>query len=300
MNMSSSLRIVVVTGLSGAGKSTALRVLEDLGFFCVDNLPTPLVQEFAKLAETRADIKKVALGIDARGRTFGHGASGLRAQLGKQGYNVSVLFLDASDEALVRRFSESRRPHPLAESQGVLHGIQQEREALWRIRESADDVIDTTLLNVHQLRRMLRKRMGAEKDQSSMDVRIVSFGFRYGVPVDADLVFDVRFLLNPYFVEELRPLSGTDQAVGEYVLNNPESKTFLDKCVDLLEFLIPLYQREGKSSLTVALGCTGGRHRSVALVEALSDRLKLPHSVNVMHRDMVRHQAEVAAFREVK
>jgi UPF0042 nucleotide-binding protein len=214
------------------------------------------------------------------------------------GHRVSILFLDASDEALVRRFSESRRPHPLARGAGAISGITAEREELWQLRAQADEVIDTTLLSVHQLRSLLRHRLDAGELASDMTVRLISFGFRYGVPVDADLVFDVRFVPNPYFVEDLKPLSGVDRPVADFVLAHEETRTFLDKSVELLEFLTPLYQREGKSYLTVALGCTGGRHRSVAMVEALARRLAIPCSVVVMHRDMVRHRAD-GSFRKV-
>jgi RNase adapter protein RapZ len=296
--MGASLQIIVVTGMSGAGKSTALRVLEDLGYFCVDNLPTPLAADFVAMVAARSDIDRVALGIDARGRAFGQSAVSAAGELRKAGYKVSVLFLDASDEALVRRFSESRRPHPLARGGGAVAGITAEREELWRLRAQADEVIDTTLLSVHQLRSLLRHRLDAGESASDMTVRLISFGFRYGVPVDADMVLDVRFVPNPYFVEDLKPLTGTDKPVADFVLAHEEAKIFLDKSTEFLEFLIPLYQREGKSYLTVALGCTGGRHRSVALVEALSHRLAIPHSVVVMHRDMVRHRAD-GSFRKV-
>jgi UPF0042 nucleotide-binding protein len=293
-----SLQIIVVTGMSGAGKSTALRVLEDMGYFCVDNLPTPLAAEFVAMVAARSDIDRVALGIDARGRAFGQGAASAASELRQGGHRVSILFLDASDEALVRRFSESRRPHPLAQGEGVVTGIRAEREELWQLRAQADEVIDTTLLSVHQLRSLLRHRLDAGELASDMTVRLISFGFRYGVPVDADLVFDVRFVPNPYFVEDLKPLSGVDRPVADFVLAHEETRTFLDKSVELLEFLTPLYQREGKSYLTVALGCTGGRHRSVAMVEALARRLAIPCSVVVMHRDMVRHRAD-GSFRKV-
>jgi UPF0042 nucleotide-binding protein len=296
--MGASLQIVVVTGMSGAGKSTALRVLEDLGYFCVDNLPTPLAADFVEVMASRSDIDRVALGIDARGRAFGQGAATAAGELRRGGHRVSILFLDASDEALIRRFSESRRPHPLARGGGAVAGIKAEREELWQLRAQADEVIDTTLLSVHQLRSLLRHRLDADESASDMTVRLISFGFRYGVPVDADLVLDVRFVPNPYFVDGLKPLTGTDEPVATFVLSHEEAKVFLDKSADFLTFLIPLYQREGKSYLTVALGCTGGRHRSVALVEALARRLAIPHSVVVMHRDMVRHRAE-GSFRKV-
>ncbi len=296
--MTSPLRIVVVTGLSGAGKSTALRVLEDLGYFCVDNLPTPLVSEFARMAETRSDIRRAALGIDARGRAFTRGASQLKDELIDEGRQVTVLYLDASDEVLVRRFSESRRPHPLAGDQDVITGISHEREALQTLRAQADVIIDTSLLNVHQLRHVLRDRFSASTEQYPLHLRLVSFGFRYGLPVDADLVFDVRFLPNPFFVAELKHQAGTDAAVANYVLKHSESREFLDRCSSLLNFLLPLYGKEGKSYLTIALGCTGGRHRSVALVEALAQRLRQQQELMIMHRDIHRHEADRLARQE--
>lgn len=296
--MSTPLQIVVVTGLSGAGKSTALRVFEDMGYFCVDNLPTPLAGEFAEMASMRSDIAKVALGMDARGRVFGRGAEVLKEELASAGHQVSILFLDASDEALVRRFSESRRPHPLCADKGVLYGIELEREGLWQVRQQADEVIDTTLLSVHQLRRLIREWLGGEQSIHQLTIRAISFGFRYGLPIDADLVFDVRFLPNPYFIPELRPKSGRDESVSSFVLAQEETAEFLRRCVDMLDYLIPYYKREGKSYLTVAVGCTGGRHRSVAVTEALSHRLRALHSVNVLHRDIVRHQAEAEDCQE--
>jgi UPF0042 nucleotide-binding protein len=286
--MRARLQIVVVTGMSGAGKSTALRALEDLGYFCVDNLPVPMVAELVSKAETRPDILRVALGMDARGRVFGEGAAELRGVLEARGYDVSVLVLDATDEALVRRFSESRRPHPLAAGRGVVDGIADEREALWQIRAQADRVVDTTLLSVHELRRLLQDHYGGERLGTSLAVRLISFGFRFGIPADADMVLDVRFLPNPHFVRELRPRSGLDDDVAAFVLSHAESEEFLVRAVDFLSFLLPFYRREGKSYLTLAVGCTGGRHRSVALVEALATRLAIPDAMSVTHRDVFR------------
>jgi UPF0042 nucleotide-binding protein len=298
--MDSPLRIVVVTGMSGAGKSTALRVLEDLGYFCVDNLPTPLVPEFARMAKTRSDIDHVALGIDARGRTFGVGTEGLAVQLQQEGYSVKVLFLDAADGELVRRFSESRRPHPLAAEAGVVAGIVEERQALSGLRDQAALVIDTTLLTVHQLRRRLSDRFGAEQAGDAMVIRLMSFGFRFGLPVDADVLFDVRFLPNPFYIQDLKPLSGLDQPVAQYVLAQEEAQRFLTHCKEMFDFLLPLYRREGKSYLTIGLGCTGGRHRSVALTEALNQHVAAHHRVAVIHRDVERYQVAAGAGREAK
>lgn len=297
--MSSPLRIVVVTGLSGAGKSTALRVLEDLGYFCVDNLPTPLALEFARMAQTRPDIEHVALGVDARGRAFGRGAGDLPGQLKEAGFDVSVLFLDASDETLLRRFSETRRPHPFAAEGGqILGGIATEREASSRLRAQADEVIDTSYLSVHQLRRTLTDRLGRKDEAWKMAIRLMSFGFRYGLPIDADVVVDVRFLPNPYFVPELKHKCGLDAQVSEFVLAQEEASGFLDRFLALLEFLVPLYQREGKSYLTVALGCTGGQHRSVAIAEEVARRLAPLGAGPVLHRDVNRHRGERLASRD--
>jgi len=296
--METRLRVVVVSGMSGAGKSTALRALEDFGFFCVDNMPLPLVPQFIELADTRPDIVRVALGIDARGHAFGRGAGGLASELRSAGHRVSVFFFDASDETLVRRFSESRRPHPLAPEEDTLTGIQREREALSQLRAQADEVIDSSHLTVHQLRSSLATMLPSDTDVGEMVIRLMSFGFRYGIPVDADLVVDVRFLPNPYYEPDLKPLAGTDKAVSDFILSKPQSVDFLQRYSELLSTLLSHYRREGKSYLTVALGCTGGRHRSVALVEALARRLDLPHNATVMHRDVDRGKGERMATRD--
>lgn len=316
--MSDRVRVAVVTGLSGAGKSTALHSLEDLGYFCVDNLPTALVQKTVEVCEA-GNIKRIALGIDVRVGSFLDGAVEALEGIGASHRDLVVLFLDASDEALLRRFSETRRPHPLATAarrvshdeaasgaaQGdvdprrassipprgavaVLEGVQLERDRLAPLRAKATMVIDTTLLSVHELRRQVIANLGPGKaEQPRMLTRLLSFGFKYGVPVDADLVFDVRLLDNPYFVPELRQLSGTDAPVRDYVLRSPDAAELLEKTEALLSFALPRYEREGKSYLTIAIGCTGGRHRSVAVAAALGDRLRektgLP--ILVLHRD---------------
>ena len=297
--------IVVVTGLSGAGKSQALHALEDMGFFCVDNLPTLLTPQAVALCE-RGGMTRLALGLDVRVRAF-LGAVGNVLQTLEAGgqRDVQVLFFDASDETLLRRFSESRRPHPLAAEgahagdQGggsagalaVLDGVRVERERLAPLRASSTRIIDTTNLSVHELRRILVARFGpASGGAPRMVTRIVSFGFKYGTPVDADLVLDVRFLDNPYFVPELRSLSGLDEPVVRYVIDNPETQEFLRRTRALLEFVLPKYEREGKSYLTIAIGCTGGRHRSVAVGEALARELSAPLGarIHVLHRDAQR------------
>jgi RNase adapter protein RapZ len=348
--MTDGVRVVVVTGLSGAGKSTALHALEDLGYFCVDNLPPALLENAVQVCEA-GGVRRIALGIDVRVGSFLDGAvealdriechdgaaSGPKpqapsgpiydgtasvAQSVKR--DVKVLFLDATDEALLRRFSETRRPHPLTSAArermraaspadwsssafadvgavAVLDGIQLERERLSRLRARASLVIDTTLLSVHELRGQVIAHLGPGKaEQPRMVTRIISFGFKYGVPVDADLVFDVRLLENPFFVPELRHLPGTDPAVQAFVLGNPETKEFLRRTDDLLAFSLPRYEREGKSYLTIAVGCTGGRHRSVALAGALGESLRaetgLP--ILVLHRDVGR--ADILATRPPK
>lgn len=296
--------VVVVTGLSGAGKSTALHALEDLGFFCIDNLPTLLAPEAVALCE-RGGITRIALGMDVRVRAF-LGAMGkvlgeIAEGAGGRRRSVQVVFLDASDESLLRRFGETRRPHPLsgdhdasrAGAVAVLDGIQLERERLAPLRARTDIVIDTTSLSVHDLRRNILLHFGpASGGAPRMLTRIVSFGFKYGAPVDADLVFDVRFLDNPYFVPELKALPGTDARVSAFVLGLPEAKEFLDKTVDLLSYVLPKYEREGKSYLTIAVGCTGGRHRSVALADAMASALEARGVAGVRgavtHRDVVR------------
>ena len=286
--------VVVVSGLSGAGKSQALHALEDLGFFCVDNLPTLLAPQAVALCE-RGGMTRVALGIDVRVRAF-LGEVGNVLQLLHAGgqRDLQVLFLDASDETLLRRFSETRRPHPLAAQSGhegalaVLDGVRIERERLAPLRASATRVVDTTNTSVHELRRILVTHFGPASGSSGrMVTRVVSFGFKYGTPVDADVVLDVRFLDNPYFVPELKALTGLDEPVSRYVLDNAETREFLERTRELLSYVMPKYEREGKSYLTIAIGCTGGRHRSVAIAEALARDLSalVGAPVTVLHRD---------------
>jgi len=289
--------VVVVTGLSGAGKSQGLHALEDLGFFCVDNLPTVLAPEAVALCE-RGGMTRLALGIDVRVRAFlGEVGSVLRLLEAGGQRDVQVLFLDASDERLLQRFSESRRPHPLSSESGhegalaVLDGVRIERERLAPLRASATRVIDTTNTSVHELRRILVAHFGpASGGAPRMVTRLVSFGFKYGTPVDADIVLDARFLDNPYFIPELRPLSGLDPAVARHVLGSAETQEFVRRTRELLEYVMPKYEREGKSYLTIAIGCTGGRHRSVALADALARELSGPSrpSIAVVHRDVER------------
>lgn len=286
--MTAAPQIVVVTGLSGAGRSTALRVLEDAGFFCVDNLPPALAPDLLSLAHHQGKLERVGLGIDVRTGAFLNGAEQTLSALEREGHEVQVIFLDCADDVLVRRFSETRRPHALARD-GDLHGaIAGERERVAGLRARADIVIDTTELNVHDLRRHLIDYIRRDTEHPSMVVRLLSFGFKYGIPAHADLVLDLRFLPNPHFVEALRPKTGMDPEVSKYVLDAPQTQEFLRRLRPLLDFSLPQYAREGKAYLTVAVGCTGGRHRSVAIAEELGRQLGSAHEVVVSHRDSER------------
>jgi len=301
--MSDRVHVVVVTGLSGAGKSTALRALEDLGYFCVDNLPTTLLERTIEVCEA-GGIRRIGLCIDVRVGSFLDGAVGVLGRIEASERELRVLFLDASDEVLIRRFSETRRPHPLTSARGakddigamvgavaVLDGIQIERDRLSPMRARATVVIDTTSLSVHELRRQVIAHLGPGKGaQPRMTTRLLSFGFKYGLPVDADLVFDVRLLDNPYFVPGLRHLPGTEPAVRDYVLKSAASTGLLERLYDLLVFSLPRYEREGKSYLTIAVGCTGGRHRSVTVAEVIAERLQKDTGmpILVLHRDVAR------------
>jgi len=284
------IRFVIVTGLSGAGKSYAIKCLEDLGYFCVDNLPTTLIPTFAELcANSSRGMQAIALGVDVREGEYLANMVETIQELRSRRHHVDVLFLEASDETLVRRYHETRRRHPLAGEGNVIDGIRAERKALAHLREIANQVIDTTSLTVHQLKDQMVRSYGPQGHQGGLTVSLVSFGFKHGVPYDADLVFDVRFLPNPHFVDRLRALDGRDPAVEEFVMSFSESRELLSRLEGLLKFLLPLYEREGKAYLTVAIGCTGGRHRSVMLVEALRSFLTgLGLSPIVRHRDLDR------------
>jgi UPF0042 nucleotide-binding protein len=286
--MADGLDIFIITGLSGSGKSFAIRALEDNGFFCIDNLPAPLIRKFVDLCHGyQEDIVRVALGVDLRGSQFLQSLPQVLAELRAAGHHVQVLFFDASDDVLVRRFSETRRPHPLARQGSIQDGISWERKALESIRALADKVIDTSDLNVHQLKREMEQQFCEAPSARRMALFLTSFGYKFGIPHDTDIIFDVRFLPNPYFVNELRHKSGMEKEVEEYVLGGAETRAFLDRLYALLEFTLPLYEREGKSSLTLALGCTGGRHRSVALVEELQKRFGGGSlRIHVKHRDI--------------
>jgi UPF0042 nucleotide-binding protein len=284
----SALHVVVVTGLSGAGRSTALHVLEDLGFFCVDNLPPPVLPQMLATLAPESAIAKVALGIDVRTGAFLEAADPILQGLSAGGLDVEILFLDATDSALVQRYSETRRPHPLAPGGDLLAAIQNERERLATLRARARHVIDTTRLNVHELRRLLVDLVARTGGRPRMVTRFVSFGFKYGLPVDADLVFDLRYLPNPHFVPELRPKTGQDADVAAFVLGAPETQELLGDLERMLSRLLPRYEREGKTYLTVAIGCTGGRHRSVAVAAELGRLFERAREVVVVHRDAAR------------
>jgi UPF0042 nucleotide-binding protein len=281
-------QVVILTGVSGSGKSTALRALEDAGFYCVDNLPIVFLEKLLELSNhTAGEVSRIALVVDAREGRFLGEAPKVIQELRREGADVEVLFLDASDESLVRRYSETRRRHPLAGEGGTVpDGIAAERRAVQDLKAIADEVIDTTTLNVHELKRLVTRRFVAGEG-AKLGVTVVSFGFRFGIPSHADLVLDVRFLPNPFFIPELKPFPGTDPRVSGFVLGQADAKAFLDRLVDLCGFLLPRYRNEGKSYLTLAIGCTGGKHRSVAMATALAERLELGgQPVRLWHRDV--------------
>jgi UPF0042 nucleotide-binding protein len=279
------MKLVIVTGVSGAGKSTALRALEDLGFYAADNLPLPLVPKFLELVSTRADIDRAALGIDARGGDFLQDAASIFEDIKKSGHTLEILFLDASDEILIRRFSETRRRHPLSDTD-IRAGILEERQKLAGLRQAADALVDTGTLTVHVLRALIMERYGHV--DGDLAVTLLSFGFKHGIPVEADVVLDVRFLPNPFFVPQLSALSGEDEAVARFVLDDAETKAFVDKAEQLVDVSVRGFQREGKSYATVAIGCTGGRHRSVAIAKELGRRLGGRFPISIRHRDIQR------------
>ena len=286
--MADGLDIIIITGLSGSGKSFAIRALEDNGFFCVDNLPALLIPKFIDLCQGyQEEIRRVALGVDLRGGQFLSALPTVLSELRAAGNHIQILFFDAADDVLLRRFSETRRPHPLAGQGSVQDGISRERKALESIRALADKVIDTSDFNVHQLKREMEQQFCQAATARRMALFFTSFGYKFGIPHDTDMILDVRFLPNPFFVSELRDKTGLDSEVREYLFAAAETHAYLDRLYALLEFVLPLYEREGKSSLTLALGCTGGRHRSVVLVEELSKKFGAGNfPVNVKHRDI--------------
>jgi len=281
-------KIIIISGLSGSGKSTALKALEDVGFFCVDNLPVVLLPKFLELRMGRAsDISKLALIMDIREKSFLLTYSDVLESLGKQGYRFEILFLEASEEVLLRRYSQTRMQHPLAKGKRLFEAIRTEREQLKGLKRIADKVIDTSHYNVHELKAVILGHVLKVVHTGHLEVHILSFGFKYGIPHDADLVIDVRFLPNPYFVPELKGLDGTFPEVQAFVKKCDETQIFLKKYLDLLDYIIPLYEKEGKSYLTISVGCTGGRHRSIVIANEIFQHLKNKiDRVNLAHRDI--------------
>ncbi len=285
------LHVLIVTGLSGSGKSTAIHALEDLGFYCIDNLPVTLIPQFLSLCEnSHQPIDRIGLGIDVRERVSLNEYPTVLADLRRHGRQLDIVYLEAADEIVIRRFSETRRPHPAADEGSIISGIRIERQRLAGLRALADQVLDTSALTVHELRQHMRRIAGRRSHHpSALLVTIESFGYKYGIPTDADLMFDMRFLPNPFFVEELRPKTGRSPDVAAFVLGCPEAERFLAQVSELLVSSLPLYVREGKSYLTLAIGCTGGRHRSVAVAEELGRRLAdSGYAAHIHHRDQYR------------
>jgi UPF0042 nucleotide-binding protein len=280
--------IIIITGYSGSGKSTAIAALEDTGFYCCDNLPVALLPQFLKLStENGTVIPGFAFVMDLREKGFLSKYETVFGELRDQGYRLSILFLEANENVLVRRYSQTRRQHPLAKDANVLSGIRAEKEQLQGLRKAANQVIDTSYFNVHELKSTILNYVRKNKPISSMAIHALSFGFKYGVPHDADLLIDVRFLSNPYFAPELKALTGKSDKVRHFVLNDPNSTLFLKKYFDLLDYLIPLYKKEGKTYLTIAVGCTGGRHRSVTIAQCIYEYLNKPNAqVFISHRDI--------------
>ncbi len=283
------MKLVIVTGMSGAGKVSALKILEDLDYYCVDNLPIPLLFTFAELMHTHnMEVSKAAIGIDIRN---GNGLQDIGKHLKKMekaGYSYKILFMDASDETLIKRYKETRRVHPMTGDRRIEKGIEEERRQLAFLKKRADYIIDTSQLLIRELVQNLNHIFVQDQEFKNMTVTILSFGFKHGIPADADLVFDVRFLPNPYYVEELRPLTGNDRAVQDYVMNCVQAEEFLKKLTDMIIFLIPNYVLEGKNRLVIGIGCTGGRHRSVTIANKLFEQIKArpEYNVKIEHRDI--------------
>ena len=281
-------RLLVITGLSGSGKTHVSRALEDAGWFCVDNLPTALVPSFATLLRSSAQLRRSALVVDVRERGFAEAFPGVYRELRKGKVATSLLFLEADERALLRRFSETRRPHPMAgANEPAIEGIRAEREALRPIRKMADVILDTSRYTVHELRDYVRERYDVRTEGRKMVVSVLSFGFKYGIPTEADLVFDLRFLANPNFVPQLRRLTGAEEPVVQYLKKQPDTEAFLKRTLSLVRFVLPRHEREGRSYLTIAVGCTGGRHRSVMVANAIGAAVKRRgYPVRVEHRDV--------------
>ena len=283
------MRFVVVTGMSGGGKSTALKMLEDAGFYCVDNLPISLVEKFVELVSMpNSEISKVALGLDVRADQSFEDATRILEQIKQKGYKFEILFMDADVNVLIKRYKETRRVHPLAADGRVEDGVSRERKALENIRRSADYVIDTTNLLTRELKEELDRIFVENGEYNNLMITVMSFGFKHGIPADADLVFDVRFLPNPFYVDELKHKTGNDREVQDYVMSFAEAECFMEKLIDMIQFLIPNYVKEGKYRLVVAIGCTGGKHRSVTLANELYRRMKDKgnYGLKLYHRDV--------------
>ena len=285
------MRFVIVTGMSGGGKATAINMLEDAGFYCVDNLPVSLIGKFTELISApNSEITKVVLGVDARAGQSFEGVTGIIDSMRERGIPVEILFMDASDQVLIKRYKETRRIHPMnAAGDRLEDGIAKEREVLAEIKKKADYVIDSSNLLTRELKKELDRIFVENEEYNSLMVNVMSFGFKHGIPTDADLVFDVRFLPNPYYIDELKHLTGNDKPVQDYVKSFPACGEFVDKLVDMLNFLIPGYVQEGKYQLVVAIGCTGGQHRSVTIANEVYERLKASggnYGLNLSHRDV--------------
>lgn len=279
--------LFIITGLSGSGKSTALAALEDAGFYCIDNMPVDLLPKFLEMPiERDSDISGIALVMDLREKRFLSRYSAVFSELKKKGYFFEILFLEAEEEILIQRYSETRRQHPLSTGSRLVEDIRLEKEQLEDLRAAADVVINTSEFNVHELKSKILDIAQKSKKNVPMRINVLSFGFKYGIPHDADLIMDVRFMVNPYFIPELKELDGEAQAIRDFILNHGDTRAFLDKYLDLLDYLIPLYEKEGKAYLTIALGCTGGRHRSVTVARTIFEHIQaMGKTVELNHRD---------------
>jgi RNase adapter protein RapZ len=286
--------VVIVTGLSGSGKSTALRALEDVGYFCVDNLPIKLLPPFLQMqCQSDQDGRKIALVMDVRTEGFIQHYPRIIRRLERQGYQIHLLFLEADEETLIRRFSQTRRHHPLADDETISQALSQEREALAGLRRLAHRIVDSSCYNIHQLREMIKEEYSGLSPQQRLRLHLISFAYKNGIPPESDMVLDVRFLPNPYFVESLSPLTGADPAVRDFVLGQPRTRDFLKHLLKFLDYLLPLYQEEGKTHLTLAVGCTGGQHRSVVIANILGEHLTQGNfRFTLSHRDMPRVSGE--------
>lgn len=291
--MAESLQLVIISGMSGAGKTVAVQSFEDLGYFCIDNMPPALLPKFSELVEESGKIKKVALVIDLRSRAFYDEIMDMLVNLDNTDFvSTRILFLDASNEELVSRYKETRRSHPLAMEGRVMDGVRKERELLAPLKDRASYVIDTSTLTPRELRESIFDKFETDQDET-FHIEMLSFGFKYGLPIDADIVMDVRFLPNPYYIPELKKLTGLDKPVADYVMQQPATEAFYQQFLSMLESIMPGYEAEGKSSLTIAIGCTGGQHRSVALTQRIGEALAKHYKVHISHRDIEKRKETV-------